>query len=66
MPKYKVYGHRLEVNHYIINALTQEEAIANIYKAMKGQTNQVYTVDFKRKYVKIKKVKEVIECTNMI
>jgi hypothetical protein len=27
---------------------------------MKGQTNQVYTVDFKRKYVKIKKVKELI------
>ena len=60
MPKYKVYGHRLEVNHYIINAHTQDEAIDNIYKAMKGKTNQVYTIDFSRKYVRIKKVKELI------
>jgi|TARA_R110000803_G_scaffold186300_1_gene248726 hypothetical protein len=60
MPKYKVYGHRLEVNHYIINAPTQDEAIANIHKAMKGKTNQVYTIDFSRKYVRIKKVKELI------
>ena len=42
MPKYKVYGHRLEVNHYIINAPTQDEAIDSIKKTMKGKTNPAY------------------------
>ena len=60
MPKYKVYGHRLEVKHYIINGTAQDEAIDSIYKSMKGKTNQVYTIDFSRKYVRIKKVKELI------
>ena len=60
MPKYKVYGHRLEVNHYIINAPTQDEAIDSIKKAMKGKTNRIHTIDFTRKYVRIKKVKELI------
>ena len=66
MTQYKVYAHTINIDHYVLSADSKQQAIDNIYKLIKGTSRQVFPVAFHRKYVKIKKVKEVIECNNSI
>ena len=64
MTQYKVYAHTINIDHYVLSADSKQQAIDNVYKLIKGTSRQVFPVAFHRKYVKIKKVKEIIEWSN--
>ena len=59
MPQYKVYAHTINVDHYVLKTDSKQKAIDNVHKLIKGKSRQVIPIVFRRKYIKVKKVKEL-------
>ena len=57
--RYKVYTHKIEIVHYLIDSDNEESAKQMARKFVLNETRQVPKFAFKRKYVKIKKIQEL-------